>query len=138
MILSFINKFRDLGLLILRLCLGLTFTIIHGYPKLAAGAEGWKKFGESMKYLGITFYPEFWGFMPGFAEFFGGIILLTGLFFRPGMLLLIINMLVAFLSMYGRTGAINQSTYPLEILAVMIALFFTGPGKYSLDERLFK
>jgi uncharacterized membrane protein YphA (DoxX/SURF4 family) len=39
---------------------------------------------------------------------------------------------------YGRTGAINQSTYPLEILAVMIALFFTGPGKYSLDEKWFK
>lgn len=138
MILSFIDKFRDLGLFILRLGLGLTFTIIHGYPKIAGGAEGWKKLGEAMKYLGITFYPEFWGFMSAFAEFFGGIILLTGLFFRPGMLLLIINMLVAFISMYGRTGAVSQSVIPLEILIVVIALFFTGPGKYSLDEKLFK
>jgi putative oxidoreductase len=134
----FINKHRDFGLLILRIGLGLTFILIHGYTKLSGGTGAWIKYGESMKYLGITFLPEFWGFMSAFVEFFGGVVLVTGLFFRPGMILLSINMIVAFLSVYGRTGAITQSTYPLEILVVMIALFFTGPGKYSLDERLFK
>lgn len=138
MLFSSLNKYRDVGLLILRIGVGFTFIFLHGYSKITAGVEGWRNYGGAMKIVGITFAPEFWGFMSAFSEFFGGILLFIGLLFRPAMLLLVINMAVAFASTYARTGTISQSAWPLEILTLMVALFIIGPGKYSLDQLLFK
>lgn len=138
MLFSSLNKYRDVGLLILRIGVGFTFIFLHGYSKITAGVEGWRNYGGAMKIVGITFAPEFWGFMSAFAEFFGGILMFLGLLFRPAMILLVINMAVAFASTYGRTGTISQSAWPLEILTLMVALFIIGPGKYSLDQLIFK
>jgi putative oxidoreductase len=138
MLFSSLNKYRDVGLLILRIGVGFTFIFLHGYSKITAGVEGWRNYGGTMKIVGITFAPEFWGFMSAFAEFFGGILLFLGLLFRPAMILLVINMAVAFASTYTRTGTISQSAWPLEILTLMVALFIIGPGKYSLDQLIFK
>ncbi len=138
MLFSSLNKYRDVGLLILRIGVGFTFIFIHGYSKITAGVEGWRNYGAAMKSVGITFAPEFWGFMSAFAEFFGGILLFLGLLFRPAMILLIINMFIAFMSTFNRTGTILQTAWPLEILTLMVALFIIGPGKYSLDQLIFK
>ncbi|KRP08190.1 MAG: hypothetical protein ABR95_01910 [Sphingobacteriales bacterium BACL12 MAG-120813-bin55] len=124
--------YPDFGLLLLRLGIGASFIIHHGYDKIADPGR-WKGLGEQMSLLGIDFLPEFWGFMAAFAEFFGSIFLALGLFTRPATLLLSITMLVAVLK---HQTAVEGFAYPLEMLVVFLSLFLIGPGKYSLDKRL--
>jgi len=132
--LKFLDKYKDFGLLIVRIGLGLTFILIHGWPKLSGGAPKWEQMGSTMRHFGITFAPVFWGFMDAFAEFFGGVSLLLGLFFRPMMLILAINMFVAFFGGIG--GPWSGISYPLELFIVILGLFFIGPGKYSIDNLI--
>jgi putative oxidoreductase len=135
MLCSKLDKYQDLGLLILRLGLGAMF-LYHGAPKLFGGVETWVKVGAAMKFVGLGFAPAFWGFMAAFAEFVGGLLLMTGLFFRPALLLLIVTMAVA-VSMKFATGAgLFGASQALEDGIVFVSLLFIGPGKYSLDRKL--
>ena len=78
-ILDSLGKYRNTGLLILRVGLGVMM-ITHGFPKLAGGPAGWEGLGGSMKVVGIDFLPVFWGFMGAAAEAIGGLFLILGLF----------------------------------------------------------
>ena len=62
MLLKFLGKYRDAGLLILRIGLGAAF-MIHGLPKLTDGPKLWASLGKSMGLIGIDFLPVFWGFI---------------------------------------------------------------------------
>lgn len=128
------GKHKDLGLLILRLGWGFTFIIVHGWPKLAGGQEKWTTIGGAMASLGITFLPVFWGFMCAVVEFLGGILLVMGWHFRLACALLTFNMLVATLSMASKGGGSMGTAYPFEVMVVFMALFFVGPGRFSLDK----
>lgn len=132
MLIKAIYKHKDLGLLILRIGIGLSFLIIHGWPKLQGGPERWAKLGNAMGKIGITFAPEFWGFIAMFAEVAGGLMLILGLFFVPANILLAFTMVIAFSTHIGK-DAWSRVASPLEMLTVFLALLFTGPGKYSLD-----
>ncbi len=115
MILTFLNKYRDVGLLILRVGFGIMF-MFHGAPKLFGGPERWGKLGAAMGNFGIDFLPAFWGFMASFSEFFGGILLILGLFFRPACILLTLTMIVAAGFHIGRGDcATSFSTRPSEL-----------------------
>ena len=82
MVFRFLDKYRDIGLLILRVGIGIMF-VLHGLPKLISGSETWTMLGGSMKALGLGFAPTAWGFMAALSEFAGGILLTLGFFFRP-------------------------------------------------------
>ncbi len=131
------KQLRNIGLLILRLGLGLMF-ILHGYPKIFGGPEMWTEIGTSMQYLGIDFAPMFFGFMAGITEFFGGIFLLLGLFFRPSVILLIVVMVVATATHIGSGDPFSTYSHSIELGIVFISLLFIGPGKYNLDKKLEK
>ncbi len=62
----------------MRLGVGLMFFFVHGLPKMQAGPELWTKLGVAMSNVGITFAPDFWGFMAASAECFGGLLLAAG------------------------------------------------------------
>ena len=47
MILHRLDRFRDTGLLVLRVGIGVMF-MVHGYPKLAGGAEKWAMLGGAL------------------------------------------------------------------------------------------
>ena len=91
-----------------------------------------------MSNLGITFLPGFWGFMAGFSEFFGAILIILGLFFRPATFLLAFTMLVAMISHFVRLDPWSKVSVPMDLLILFMALFLIGPGKYSLDEYFRK
>ncbi|QNF33911.1 DoxX family protein [Adhaeribacter swui] len=124
------------GLLLLRVGIGWAF-MLHGFPKLKGGPEFWEQVGGSMANLGITFAPLFWGFMGGFAEFVGGFLLLLGLFFRPVTLLLFITMCVATVSHISNGDDFNGYSHALESAILFISLYFIGPGKISIDNKIF-
>lgn len=133
-ILDSLGKYRNSGLLILRIGLGVMF-MIHGFPKLAGGPAGWEGLGGSMKVIGIDFLPIFWGFMAAAAEGIGGLLLILGLFFRPVNMLLVFTMIIAALVHFGKGDGLSGASHAIELGIVFFSLIFIGPGKYSIDKK---
>lgn len=127
---------RDFGLLILRIGIGVMF-MTHGWPKITGGTEMWTGIGESMGNLGISFAPIFWGFMAAFAEFFGGLLLVLGLFFRITNFLLVFTMIVAAIAHLKGDDGFGGASHAIEAGILFFSLIFIGPGRFSLDEKLF-
>lgn len=125
------NQKIDLGLLIIRVGIGISF-MVHGFPKLAGGVAGWKELGGVMQMVGINFLPSFWGFMAAFAEFFGGFFLLLGIFFLPACILLSITMIMALIMHIVNGDGFNNFSHALESLILFIGLAISGPGKFSV------
>lgn len=131
------DEFNNVGLLILRIGLGIMF-ILHGYPKMFGGPDTWVEVGSAMQYIGIDFAPMFFGFMAGVTEFFGGIFLLFGVFFTPSIVFLLIVMIVATVKSLGAGESFSSYSHSIEMAFVFISLLFIGPGAYSLDKKLKK
>ncbi len=137
--LNFLAKYSDLGLLIIRLVLGIMM-IFYGWPKLTGGPERWEGLGGAMANLGITFFPVFWGFMAAIAEVVGGALLAAGFLTRYACLFLTSVMFVAVVLKLNTTEGsfaerLFEAGHPLELAAVFIGLLFVGPGKLSFDKR---
>lgn len=134
------DRYRDLGILVVRLGIGISMLVFHGWGKISGGAERWEKIGGAMGNLGIHFLPVFWGFMAALSESLGSALVILGLFFRPASLLLAVTMLVAAIRHLslpaGADGAgWSGASHALELLSVYIALALLGPGKYSVAPR---
>lgn len=129
----------DLGLLLIRLMIGASLAIFHGYGKLAGGPEGWARTGGAMKNLGISFFPEVWGLAAASSEFFASILLAVGLLFRPAAGLLAFTMFVAVLVHLNLpAGSENAgwkgASHAIELFAVYVGLLLAGPGKYRIGK----
>lgn len=134
MIWTHLDKFRDLGLLLLRVFFGLYMAFGHGWGKIIGGPGQWAGLGGTMEIFGLGFAPTFWGFMAAFAEFVCAILVTVGFLTRPAAILLTINMAVA--STAHITGVIDGGPEMALLYAgVFFSLIFIGPGKYSVDEQ---
>jgi putative oxidoreductase len=132
-------SYTDLGLLIIRLGVGLSMSIFHGWGKITGGPETWSGIGSNMAALGLDFAPVFWGFMAALAEFGGSLCLILGFFFRPAAALLVITMIVAAARHLGLPADSPGSgwggaSHALELLAIYLGLLLAGPGKYRLNQ----
>lgn len=133
MVLHSLNRYRDAGLLLLRIGIGLAF-MVHGAPKLFGGPETWTKIGGAMANFGIDFAPAFWGFMAGFAEFGGGLLLILGFLVRPALFLLVGTMIVA--ATRHIVSGQGSPLHAIEAGVLFLSLIFIGPGRYSIDAWL--
>ena len=131
MILSSLDRYRNTGLLLLRIGVGLCIAIMHGWDKISSGPELWTQLGGTAELIGIGFLPALWGFLSAVAEFVGGLLVVVGLLFRPALILLVLNMSMA-ATMHVMTG---NGSPELAIIygIVFFSLIFIGPGRYSLD-----
>jgi putative oxidoreductase len=126
----------DVGLLILRLVLGLTF-FAHGAQKLFGwfGGGGMKGTSGMMSKMGVR-PPELWALVTGLSEFLGGLGVAFG-FLTPLAAALIIGvMIVAILRVHAPKGFFNTGggiEFPLMNIAAAACIGFAGPGFYSLD-----
>ncbi len=132
------GQYIDPGLLIVRIGIGLSMLLFHGYGKLIGGVERWHGIGSQMENFGIHFLHTFWGFMAMFSEFFCSALLILGLFFRPAAGLLVITMFVAVVRHLSlppdATGAgFKGASHAIEFMTIYLALFLTGPGKYRIS-----
>ena len=128
-----LNINLDLALLILRFGLGVMF-ILHGYPKIQGGIKTWTWLGgNGMGAFGINIFPVFWGFMAAFAEFFGGIMILLGLYTRLFALLLFFTMVTASAYHFSNGDSIFPS-HAVELSIVFLSLFFSGGGNYTIKK----
>lgn len=126
----------DIGLLLLRLVLGLTMAA-HGSQKIFGWFGGYGLAGTGGWMEGLGFRPgRVHAAAAGTAEFIGGLLIALGLFTPVGSALLITVMVVAIVTVHVPKGFFVTDggyEYPLLISTVAAALAFAGPGAYSLD-----
>ena len=127
-----LNALQPLGLLALRIALGVIF-FTHGYPKLVHGAAMQGFFAQH----GLPGYSVY---VAAVLECFGGGLLALGLFTRPAALLLAIEMGVAIWKVKSTHGylAVHEYEFELTLLVACFALATVGAGKLSLDQPLFE
>lgn len=141
-----LNSFQpinlDLGLLLIRIIIGLLMAF-YGYEKLIhfetmATSDFWAK---NVNFLGFT------GKIPlaltVFAELLCSILLIIGLLSRLALIPLLICMgfiIVAIMQFSVLNSGDNGYEFNTAFVyfIIYLALFFTGPGKYSLDSKFLK
>lgn len=128
-----LNSLQPLGLLVLRLAIGLIF-FTHGYPKLAHSGP------EMQNFFVQHGLPGYFVYISGALEVFGALLLVLGLFTRGAALLLAIEMGVAIWKVHstGSYLAVHNYEFPLAVLAGSFALATVGAGALSLDHPLFE
>ncbi|MFD1177532.1 DoxX family protein [Paenibacillus puldeungensis] len=128
-----------LGLLIIRVVVGLTF-MAHGAQKLFGwfGGYGPKGTGGWMESIGVKPGVPM-AIMAGLSEFGGGLLFAAGLFTPLGAALLVITMLVAIFTVHIKNGfwtSANGYEFNLLLIAVAVGVALTGAGSYSIDALL--
>ncbi|MFI5307753.1 MAG: DoxX family protein, partial [Polyangiales bacterium] len=125
------GRYRDLGLLCLRVGMGAMF-VTHGLPKMLGGPSKWHALGTATSELGIHVLPTFFGFMAACAELGGGVLLAAGIFFRPACTLMAITMLVATTKHLSQGDSFAVASHAIEAGIVFLSLLLIGPGRWRI------
>ncbi|MDP4085420.1 MAG: DoxX family protein [Bacillota bacterium] len=126
----------DLGLLIVRLVIGITF-VGHGAQKLFGwfGGTGLSNTGEWLESIGIKPGGEIWAILAGLFELLGGFLFAAGIYTTIGAILIIIVMIDAIFTVHAKNGywLVNGGfEYNLVLIAIAVCISLTGPGDFVL------
>ncbi|WP_067570163.1 DoxX family protein [Nocardia acidivorans] len=127
----------DLGLLILRLALGLTMAA-HGTQKLFGWFSGGGIDGTAA-FFTMSGYPagRTMATIAGLTETFGGLAMALGLLTPLAGAALVGTLLNALAVKWGNGFFAPKGVeYELFLVAAAIALTLTGPGRYAADRSL--
>jgi putative oxidoreductase len=127
-----LNALQPVGLLLLRLALGIIF-IWHGYPKLTHP--------NAMHGIFVQHgLPGYFVTVAGVLEVFGGGLLILGFLTRIAALLLAIEMAVAIWKVHSAGGylAVHNYEFPLALAAACFAIATVGAGRASVDYALYE
>ena len=123
-------KNNDLGLLIIRLSLGLLM-LLHGIAKLTHGVDF---LGDMFKNIGL---PAFFAYSVYIGEVLAPLLIIAGFRTRLAGLIFAFTMVVAVgmahtadIFKLSETGGLALELQTLYFLGG-VALFFTGAGKYA-------
>ncbi|MBN6185752.1 DoxX family protein [Aneurinibacillus sp. BA2021] len=125
----------SLGLLLIRLVIGLTF-VGHGAQKLFGwfGGHGLKGTAGWLESIGIK-PGVLMAFLAGAGELVGGLLFAAGVLTWAGAALIVITMLVAIMTVHGKNGywvTGDGFEYNLVLIAVAVGVALIGPGSYVL------
>ena len=136
-IFSKMKVYKAYGPTTLRIMIGLLF-VLHGIGKIwgaglpPGGWEAWSGMATSM--LGI---PLFFAYLVAWGELVGGLFLITGFLTRYWTIFLSIIIIAAILMVKIKDGFM-AAELDWAYLVILISLFFTGAGKWSVDEHKCK
>ncbi len=121
----------DIGLLILRLAVGVIF-IAHGGQKLFV--YGFDGVAGGFAQMGVP-VPQLMGPFVALLEFTGGFALIAGLLTRLAAAGLAVTMVVAMLLVHLKAGFFNPNgiEFTLSLLGSTLLLMVAGAGNHSLD-----
>ena len=127
----YFDRLQPLALLVVRLTLG-AIMVAHGYHKVFGGLQHHAQFVSS---LGL---PAWTAYLSAFTEFFGGLLVLAGLFTRVAALAICINLSVAIWKVHLHNGLTGNGgfEFPLAVATLAFTLIFFGPGPIALDHIL--
>ncbi len=126
-------------ILLVRICLGIFF-ILSGFFKVFH-SKPHTALLETLQKSNIPF-PEFNAYFVPILEFIGGILILLGLLCSLASLMLFVIMIIALVidriasvALHGGLMILENFLYLPEVLYALMFLwlFFSGPGKVSLD-----
>ena len=129
---TFLAKYADFGLLLLRVSVGVLF-ILYTAPALMGGPSAWAHFGAGARNLGIHSHLQLFGFLAALLGCIGAVLVIFGLFFRPGVLVLLVLAIGHAIEVKHGTGFRNALPF-IEMCFVLVGILFVGPGKYSVDK----
>lgn len=103
-------------------------------------AHGWQKLGGMEQTVGFFAnfgMPALVAWLVALGEFVGGALLILGLATRAAAAWLGLIMLGAIVLVHLSKGLIGPGgyEYPLTLLAVMVALLYSGAGAWSADQK---
>jgi putative oxidoreductase len=112
----------------MRLVLGAVI-VTHGYHKVFGGLHHHVQLVTS---LGL---PSWMAYLSAFTEFFGGLLVLLGLFTRAACFAICINLSVAIAKVHLHNGLTGNGGYefPLALAALAFGLIFLGAGPIAFD-----
>lgn len=116
---------------LLRIMLGAVM-ITHGYGKVFGDVS---RLSGGVGAMGFP-APEFFAWAAAISEFFGGIMLILGLFTRFWSAMIGITMFVAAFVAHA-ADPFQKKELALVYLVVSIVIFLLGPGRASIDHLLF-
>jgi len=127
--LRYFDRLQPVALLVLRIVLGVIM-IGHGYHKVFGA--GLMEHYHRVQHLGL---PGFLAFPSAFAEFFGGILVVAGLFTRCAALAILIDMLIAIWKVHWKNGLLAEHGYefPLTLAVMAFTLICYGAGPLALE-----
>lgn len=129
--LEFVPASPDLALLVLRLWLGASMALLHGWGKMINLLSGTSKFPDI---LGIGSTPAL--VLTIFAELLCSVLLIFGLWTRLAALMLVITMSVAFFMAHGaKLAGQGNGELAFVYLAGYFVLLIAGAGKFSVDKK---
>ena len=120
------------GIILIRLIVGL-FICYHGLEVFDR-----QKIEDYAKWLNDLHFPSpyFMALLGKGTELVAGIMLLTGFLTRVAVIALIITMLIITFFM-GKGNIFMDDQHPFLFVLLFLVIFFTGPGKFSMDYVLF-
>ena len=129
----YLDRLQPLALLLMRLVLGIII-IAHGYQKVF-GHVGLHHFADLVASLGL---PRWMAYLSAFTEFFGGLLILAGLFTRFAAFAICIDLAVAIWKVHWHNGLTGNGgvEFPLAVASLAFALIFFGAGPIGLDQVL--
>jgi len=139
-----VSTSNDFTLTIVRLVLGVTF-FMHGAQKMLGWFGGYGFHGTMGFFTQQIGIPAPLAFLAICAEFFGGLGLLVGLLSRIAALGIIVNMLVAIVTVHHVNGFFMNWTgqqkgegfeYHLLAIALAIVVSVKGSGAISIDRAI--
>lgn len=127
-----LEKLKPLALLLLRCALGIIY-VYHGYPKLFTETANW------LQWFPKVGFPAWFAYLAGVIEFFGGCLLIVGLFTRLVGLLFTAEMAIAIWKVHLVHGiySVKDYQFPLALATAALTLATVGAGIISLDQPIF-
>jgi len=119
----------SIGLLILRLLAGGVLLYGHGWPKVMHWRESMGTFPNP---IGVGPVAGFWLVVA--AEVVSNVLVMLGWFTRAACVLPIGFFLIAAFIQHA-ADPFQRKELALIFLAIYSCLFFTGPGRFALDEK---
>jgi len=134
MVMKILERNTDLGLLILRLSVGILM-LLHGISKLMNGIDGIE---QMVVQAGL---PSFFAYGAYIGEVIAPLLIIVGIATRPAAAILAFNCFTATLLVHSNDiFSLNaQGGWAIELLGLFffgaLALVFTGGGKYALSHK---
>ena len=121
------SRATDLGLLVLRLGIGLPLALAHGLGKVPPSAG----FIDGTAEMGFPL-PALFAWAAALSEFLGGLLIAVGLATRPAAFFVACTMGVAAFVRHGG-DSFGDKEKAILFLVGALALLLAGAGRYAVD-----
>ncbi len=132
------NSWRDkslsIGLIWLRVLMGLGISMFHGYGKVFGG---WmEQFADGVAKMGFP-APDLFAWGAALSEFLGGILIALGIGTRIAAFFVFCTMTVAAFVRHA-DDPVDVKELALIYGVIAMAILLLGPGRFSLDHLVCK